>query len=538
MFAPFGKDLGWFVKRGYHVPRYDVVSVRQKTLEAPNWLHFGAGNIFRAFVARIAESLLNAELIDTGLIAVESFDYDVVDLAYTPLENFSVVVEIREDGSWEKSLICSVAAALKADPGFDRDWLKLRAHFTNPSLEVVTFTVTEKAYVLNETVRRDAERGPQLPGTLLTKVCSLLHDRYLAGLPLTLLSLDNFKNNSEQLKRGLIEVADIWARKGFIARDFADYVETTLDFPVTVIDKIVPAPAVEVRDRLREDGLDFVIHTTEKGTKVAGFVNAEYYQYLVIEKRGKVDKFDHGDVLRNVFVTSRDEVEKFENMKVSACLNPVHTATAILGVLLGYHRMHEAISDRLIKNVAYGVAREAMAVIDGPSFVDPNVFLEEVIERRISNPYVPDSPFRIATDTSQKFPVRFGPTLVKYCAEGSGCNGLKYVPLVIASWLRYLIGVDDDGEPFTPSPDPELERLRSKLDGVELGAVTDQLRRRISSAVGEILSYSHVFGLDLSNSPLREKIESTFLSMLASNGSVRKVLEIYMDKPWTTEQQK
>lgn len=526
---PFGKTVRWFHEHGYNVPTYDIYTVRETTLRYPKWIHFGAGNIFRAFIAQLVESLLNVGVLSSGLIAVEGFDYEIVDLVYKPYDNFAVVLEISTEGMIKKSLVGSISCALKADPFFEEDWTKLRRIFASESLELVSFTVTEKAYTLNPEIIHDSELGPLSPKVFLTKLLSLLLERYKHRLPLTMISFDNFSHNSMQLKNSLLKVAEIWATLGYINDDFIDYIDSSIHFPITVIDKIVPAPAQEFQNLLKEEGLNFNIHTTEKGTKIAAFVNAELYQYMVIERCGNVEFLDHPDALRNVFVTKKEEVERFEKMKVSACLNPVHTATALFGVLLGHSRMDEAISEPLIKKVAYNVAWEAMSVIESPSFVDPITFLEEVIEKRIANPYIPDSPFRITTDTSQKFPVRFGRTLRKYCVETDRCLMLKFVPLVIAGWLRYLLAIDDYGRPYTPSPDPELHRIREALREVKIGEVDDRVKRRVSSVVTEILKDERIFTVDLSNSPIRRLVESLFLSMISCHGAVRKTLETYLE---------
>ena len=74
---------------------------------------------------------------------------------------------------------------------------------------------------------------------------------------------------------------------------------------------------------------------------------------------------------------------------------------------------------------------------------------------------MPDAPQRIAMDTSQKLPIRFGETLKKYIARGLDKSNLVLIPLTLAGYARYLKGIQDDGTPFTPSPDPMLEELQA-----------------------------------------------------------------------------
>ena len=58
---------------GYSLPQYDIPAVAARTRENPRWIHFGAGNIFRAFQANVAQELLNRGVLDTGLIAAEGY---------------------------------------------------------------------------------------------------------------------------------------------------------------------------------------------------------------------------------------------------------------------------------------------------------------------------------------------------------------------------------------------------------------------------------------------------------------------------------
>ena len=68
------KDGNWWEERGYEIPKYNREQVKEKTLHEPAWIHFGAGNIFRAFLANVAEGMLNRGEMDRGLIVAEGFD--------------------------------------------------------------------------------------------------------------------------------------------------------------------------------------------------------------------------------------------------------------------------------------------------------------------------------------------------------------------------------------------------------------------------------------------------------------------------------
>ena len=134
-------------------------------------------------------------------------------------------------------------------------------------------------------------------------------------------------------------------------------------------------------------------------------------------------------------------------------------------------------------------------------------------------------PQRIATDTSQKVPIRFGETIKSYMARpGLDVTGLTCIPLAIAGWLRYLLAVDDEGEPMECSADPMLETLQARLSGVKLGgpdSASDEV-------LAPILSNPALFAVDLCEAGLAVKIGGMLREMLTGPGAVRNTLEKYL----------
>ncbi|MBQ8952999.1 MAG: mannitol dehydrogenase family protein, partial [Clostridia bacterium] len=127
---------------------------------------------------------------------------------------------------------------------------------------------------------------------------------------------------------------------------------------------------------------------------------------------------------------------------------------------------------------------------------------------------------RIATDTSQKIPVRFGETLKSYIASPAlDPAALTAIPLALAGWLRYLLGVDDAGKPMPVSPDPMLEMLQAALAGVTLGDPASAEGR-----LDGILANANLFGVDLKDAGLAGKVSALFGDMLKGPGAVRDTL--------------
>ncbi|MCL2809991.1 MAG: mannitol dehydrogenase family protein [Treponema sp.] len=510
------------------LPDFDRQKSINAALTTPKWLHFGAGNIFRAFPAVLYQELLEKGLETAGLVVAVRYDKETIKKCFNRFDDLTLLVTLKSNGSTDKKVIASIASYL----GMDCDYDTLKNIFTNPSLQMVSFTITEKGYNLINTndeylpeIADDLNSAPCMAKSFPGRITALCFERYAKGcFPLALVSMDNCSNNGDKLF-AIIEIfAKSWIEKGFVDSAFMDYIcnPKKLSFPCTMIDKITPGPDREVQKKLEELGLDDMQSTIAgKNTLIAPFVNAEETQYLVIE-----DSFPNGRPpleKTGIFFTNRKTVEKVEKMKVGTCLNPIHTALAIFGCLLGYKRMNAAIKDPDLLKLAKGIGyKEGLPVVIDPQIINPKKFIDEVINVRIPNPFLPDTPQRIATDSSQKIPVRFGGTLKAYKALGKDFKELKFIPLVFAGWLRYLLGIDDNGNPFEVSPDPLYESLKSDLEGIKLG----QCQIDIHNKLKPILSNSSLFGLDLYESALGSRVEEYFTQMISGTGEVRKLLSI------------
>lgn len=159
-----------------------------------------------------------------------------------------------------------------------------------------------------------------------------------------------------------------------------------------MIDKIVPRPSKVVEESLTADGIEGMeAIVTKKGGYTAAFVNAERPQYLVIE-----DKFPNGRPPLDkvgVMFCDRETVNKVERMKVTTCLNPLHTAMSVNGCLLGYTKIADEMKDAdivaLVKRLGYV---EGLPVVTDPGIIKPKDFLDEVVEQRLPNVFMPDDP--------------------------------------------------------------------------------------------------------------------------------------------------
>ena len=532
-------DRDAFLAAGYHLPEFDYDTVHKNTVEHPHWIHFGAGNIFRAFQANVAQNLLNSGVLDTGLIAAEGYDYEIIENSYRPHDNLSILATLKADNTVEKTIVGSIMESLILDSKNEAEYARLREIFKNPSLQMASFTITEKGYATANAkgeffpaVAADFEKGPEAPESYLGKVVSLLYTRYTHGaLPIAMVSMDNCSHNGDKLYAAVNAFAKAWTDNGLVEAGFLGYVndQTKVTFPWSMIDKITPRPDAKVEAMLAEDhigGLDAVV--TSKNTYIAPFVNAEECEYLVIE-----DAFPNGKPALDkggIIFTDRATVDKVEKMKVCTCLNPLHTALAIYGCLLGYTLISEEMKNPLLKNMVEVIGyKEGLPVVVNPGILDPKKFIDEVVNVRIPNPFLPDSPQRIATDTSQKLSIRFGETIKAYEASPDlHTEDLKLIPLVYAGWLRYLMGIDDEGREFTPSSDPLLEEARQYVADYELSFSPKDL-----SKLDALLANEKIFGVNLHAIGMDTLVKQYFAELSSGVGAVAAALKKYVPEKVT-----
>ena len=519
---------------GVKLPGYDMAATAAHTRANPVWLHFGAGNIFRGFIAGLQDTLLSAGHSSSGIIAAETFDYEIIEKIYVPHDNLTLMVTLLPDGNTDAKVIASIGEGVKADLSDEACANRLTQIITDPGLQMISFTITEKGYAIrgldgdfSGIVKSDIENGPAAAKHAMSIVTALLYKRFQAGkYPLAVVSMDNCSHNGEKLRSSILAMAQAWQEKGFVSPEFVAYVsdESQVSFPWSMIDKITPRPAPQVEASLTERGFEGMSPiTTARHTFIAPFVNAERPQYLVIE-----DRFPNGRPAlekAGVYMTDRDTVNKVERMKVTTCLNPLHTALAVYGCMLGYTLIADEMKDpqltALVSKIGYD---EGMKVVTDPGILSPAAFLDEVMNQRLPNPFMPDTPQRIAVDTSQKITVRFGETIKSYYASKDlNVKDLVAIPLALAGWLRYLLGVNDQGEKFELSPDPMIPELQEKLAGVELGKPES-----VDGKLRSILSNPIIFGMDLYEAGLADKVEGMLKELLAGPGAVRATLVKYL----------
>lgn len=230
----------------------------KKALQAPRWVHFGVGNIFRVFIGGIADELITQGYLDWGLTCVETFDFEVVDKIYRPYDNYlELSVILRGDGTRENRVLGSMA-----DFHDQEQWNRLKDVFKSQDLQFVSFTITEKGYALKKPngeyfdyIQNGINNGLNQSTSAMAILTAMLWERYQdSQTPIVLVSMDNCSHNGNLLKSSVLTIAEEWQNKDFVNKDFVNYLndEKKVVFLWTMIDKITPRPGESIADGLKD----------------------------------------------------------------------------------------------------------------------------------------------------------------------------------------------------------------------------------------------------------------------------------------------
>ena len=151
------QDTAAWEKAGVKLPKHDWKAMCAETEQNPVWVHFGAGNIFRIFVAGLMQRLLDAGESKAGIVAVETFDREVVDRIYVPHDSMTLAVSLLADGGIDKSVVASIAGGVVVgdadgwtilDETVNSDLAELRGGLSAAAIGLIREKETEKVELM------------------------------------------------------------------------------------------------------------------------------------------------------------------------------------------------------------------------------------------------------------------------------------------------------------------------------------------------------------------------------------------------------
>jgi len=453
-------------------------------------VHLGIGAFHRAHQAEFTEDAVAASGGNWGICGVTQRSPAIVeqlmpqDGLYTLLTRGPFAVDARVVGAVREVLFAGT------DP--------VVARLADPTVRVVTLTVTEKGYrhdPASGRMRRDdpltaadALGGP--PRTVVGQIVRGLEARMRGDAgPVTVLSCDNLSHNG----RTLAGLVDDFVALVAAGRPLASWIAENVRYPSSMVDRIVPATtAADHADVRRLIGLDD-----------EGAVVTEPFRQWVIE-----DDFPAGrpawDAAGALFT---DDVMPYEVMKLRM-LNGAHSALAYLGALAGCETIADAMAHEAFGAVAQRLIHDdARPTLDPPPVgIDLDAYEQQLLER-FANPALRHRTVQVAMDGSQKLPQRLLSTLRARRAAG---ESPRWVVLAVAAWMRWVWADRlDDGTPRVLD-DPLAPMLAAAASGS--GSAVE--------VVDRLLDVREVFGDDLRDDPVIRAQLTDALEQLAVDGAL------------------
>ncbi|MCZ7486404.1 mannitol dehydrogenase family protein [Rhizobium rhizogenes] len=447
-------------------PAYDRQAV------TPGIVHLGVGAFHRAHQAIFMDDCLNRGETRWGIVAASLRSPDTRD-AIEPQDNLYTFC-VRDGKSEHLRIIGSITETIVAPEDPER----LVERLSDPRVLIVTLTVTEKGYLTN-LASRSLLRGhpdilhdlenPNRPRSIFGFILAATRRRRKeASLPLTLLSCDNLPANGHVLQKLLLEFAEL------ADAELASFIEANIACPCSMVDRIVPATTDADRDAI----------STALGVRDAWPVVAEPYFRFVIE-----DRFPHGrPALERSGVEFVSNVEPYEHMKLRM-LNGSHSAIAAIGQITGLKTVADAWGEKTVRDFidAYWreVARTLDPAVDGAEFAAG-------LRERFANPSLQHKTMQIASDASQKVPLRILGPLRELLEEKAASRAVIFA---VALWIRSCVDRDEKDQPITIL-DPAFKEWDAP----------DQLAMAPDAVVDRFLTFRRTFGDDL---PGNENFVST-----------------------------
>ncbi|KDN16449.1 mannitol dehydrogenase family protein [Amycolatopsis rifamycinica] len=404
------------------MPAYD------RSRLCPAVVHFGVGGFHRAHQAVYFDELAELGFTHWGVIGVGMRRPEMGEVLGAQDNLFTVVQ--RGAGDSEARVVGSMVEYLLLPDDPDA----VRRRLADPEIRLVTLTITADGYTV-----------PDDPGQARDSVFGVLVDalesrRRAHDAPFTVLSCDNLPDSAAAAKEAVMALAR--------RRDpgLADWIAERVTFPGSMVDRITPATTMDDRDEVERE-----FHVEDRWPVIT-----EPFSQWVVEDAFGNDR----PPLDRVGVRFVPDVAPYKLIK-SRLLNGTHCALGYVGYLAGHRSTDEAMADPVVADFVARLMREEIAPLlpaDVPG-MELDAYCATLLER-FRNPAIGDQLSRLCRRGSTKMPDYLLPSLHEARRQGRPSTRLIFA---VAAWLRYLRGVDLDGEPIEVQ-DARADELRAAAE--------------------------------------------------------------------------
>ncbi len=391
-------------------------------------LHIGVGSFHRAHQAAYLQALHDAGDSSWTIVGGNIRDDMPETMAALTAQQGQYTLEtVSPAGKRSYQRMSSMREVIP----FDSQLTRLITVGADPATRIISFTVTEAGYYLDDKNRLDpshADLSADLDSggcrTIYGALTAILRQRVAnGGAPVTLLNCDNLRSNGARLRAGLL---DFLERRG--ESSLHAWVKAFTSSPCNMVDRITPRPSPEIADR--------VLAATGWADRAP--VMAESFMQWVIE-----DDFIAGrPAWERVGAEMVSSVHAHEEAKIRL-LNATHSCVAWAGTLKGLDFIHEGVAHPMIRKMAFDYAtQDVIPCLDSPEHRSPIKLAayRDVVLERFGNPHVCDTNQRVAMDGFSKIPGFIVPTLRDCLERGAPFAATAMLPAlffeVLGRWHR------------------------------------------------------------------------------------------------------
>ena len=456
-------------------------------------VHLGIGAFHRAHQAVYTEDAIAAAGGDWGICGVTQRSRTVVD-QLAPQDGLYTLAQ--RGGNGERLRVVGSVRELRwaqADPE------GLLERIAAPATRVITLTVSEKGYRHDPVTGRLRLDDPDIAGDLAgggarTVVGQLARGldrrRREGGGPVTVVCCDNLPDNG-RLLGGLVRE---FAARLDQADELVAWLERSVRFPSTMVDRITPATTAGDRARI----------AAALGADDHGVVVTEPFSQWIIEDDFAAPR----PAWERAGAIMTADVRPYERIKIRL-LNGCHSTVAYLGALAGYEFVADAVSPdapfaAILRALMQQDVAPTLAVPDG---FDLHAYQTQLLER-FANPALRHRTLQIAMDGSQKLPQRLLDTVRDRRRAGAEPT---LAALGVAAWMRFVSARRSDTGRELTVDDPLADVIAVRLGGCE----------DPKSVVGELVPMRQIFGDELVSDEVFRSILVEHLEMLVADGAQR-----------------
>ncbi|MFK7943092.1 MAG: mannitol dehydrogenase family protein [Paracoccaceae bacterium] len=397
-----------------HQTTYDRAAVRTGIV------HIGYGAFHRTHQAVYFDDYMEATGdLGWGVAAINLRSADSAGfMRSSAVSDGYLLKSIAPDGQSTLRLVRS--HSIFADWAVDPE--KAEEIVAQPDVQAISMTVTESGYSLtgdwalnteDPVIAAEIAGGPAVSVFGYLAGALALRAKWL-NLPITILCCDNIRDNGLVLRRAFMTYLERTGRKAL-----AEWVNSNVSFPCSMVDRITPRATLELSDQLAP---------LFPGRAVDP-IYAEAFSQWVIEDRFAGPMPDLTRVGANVVVN----VRPFEEAKIRI-LNGGHTGLAYLGALAGHTTFDRAMADPALRR--HFDAWEQDEVLPGLTLdlpFDKAAYLTQIADR-FTNAAIADQLERICMDGYSKMPLYVRPTVESCLTQGiDPVHGYRS----IASWYIF-----------------------------------------------------------------------------------------------------